>query len=121
MVGVVHGRAWGSGLISLANHGDGVGMGPDNRASPIPKRRRSGLHPRQLLIFVVHPRASSLPRARVGGVAPTYGVLLPIAAAGTAFQGAWTWASWSPLGTERAEQKEGLVGKQGTAKINRGG
>src|SRR3546814_5410245 len=66
----------------------------------IPKRRRSGLHPRQLLIFVVHPRASSLTRARVGGVAPTYGVFLPIAAAGTDFTGAGTWASLSPLGKE---------------------
>src|SRR3546814_11349040 len=107
MDGVVHGRAWGSGLICLANHGDGVGMGPDNRASPIPKRRRSGLHPRQLLIFVVHPRASSLTRARVGGVAPTYGVFLPIAAAGTAFTG--------------ADRKRGVEGNSVSDRVDTGG
>src|SRR3546814_14286794 len=99
MDGVVHGRAWGSGLISLANHGDGVGMGPDNRASPIPKRRRSGLHPRQLLLSVVHPPASSTTRPRVGGLAPTSGVLLPIAPAGPVFRAAGTWQAGTLHGT----------------------
>src|SRR3546814_15975780 len=89
-------------------------MGPDNRASPIPKRRRSGLHPRQLLIFVVHSRASSLTRARVGGVAPTYGVFLPIAAAGTDFTGEGSWRS-----EERRVGKEcGRTGRSRVSTIN---
>src|SRR3546814_15403630 len=109
MDGVVHGRAWGSGLISLANHGDGVGMGPDNRASPIPKRRRSGLNPRHILIFVAHTRASSLTRARLGGVPPPYGVLLPNAGVGTPFPGPWRWRLSTPpvheTHTKRKDQR----------------
>src|SRR3546814_15371996 len=31
MDGVVHGRAWGGGLISLANHGAGVGRSEERR------------------------------------------------------------------------------------------
>src|SRR3546814_5916436 len=54
MDGVDHGRAWGRGLISLANHGDALGIGTANRASPIPHLPSAGLHPRPPLIIDVH-------------------------------------------------------------------